>query len=525
MDADLAFVPAVEQARLVRDGDVSSVELVELYLERIERIDPELNAFVTVRSEEALADARAADASDADSPFRGVPIAVKDLTATSGIRTTYSCRAFAENVPDFDTAVVRRLREAGFVILGKTNTPEFGTTAFTESELNGATRNPWNLERTPGGSSGGAAAALAAGLTPLAHGTDGGGSIRIPASCCGVFGLKPSRGRISTAPFASLEGLSTAGPISRSVADAAALLDVLAGYEPGDPWWAPPPERPFAEEAATPPGRLRVAVTTSPPIPTPVDPDCVRAAEDAATLLAELGHDVVEAAPEWVEPHVEEAFITVWQVSPTLWPVERDLLTPLNRELAEIADRTPSAEYAAAVLKLQLASRRIVAFWNDVDVVVTPTLALPPVPIGWQEEGADGAFEQLHRNVLFTPFTAVANFTGLPAMSVPLHWTDDGLPVGVQAIGRPAARRDAPATRRPARGGATVAGPPPAARVPTRKRDVRTAVRRVTDVSCAPRLTHPCGASNHWRDPDALPGLACSMRAALPREMATDMFR
>ena len=259
--ADLAFLPATEQARLVREGHVSSVELAELYLERIARIDPELNSFVTVRGEEALDDARAADAARDAAPFRGVPIAIKDLTATAGIRTTYSSRAFADNIPDFDTAVVRRLREAGFVILGKTNTPEFGTVAFTESELNGATRNPWNPERTPGGSSGGAAAALAAGLVPLAHGTDGGGSIRIPASCCGVFGLKPSRGRVSTAPFSSLEGLSTSGPITRSVADAAALLDVLAGYEPGDPWWAPPPERPFAEEPGAPVGRLRIAVT------------------------------------------------------------------------------------------------------------------------------------------------------------------------------------------------------------------------------------------------------------------------
>src|SRR5919108_6300105 len=196
---ELAFASAVEQARLVRNGEVSSVELVELYRERIARLDPRLNAFVTVSAEEALATARRLEATHGDAPFRGVPIAVKDLAATAGIRTTYSSRAYADHVPDFDTAVVRRLREAGFVIMGKTNTPEFGTVAFTESELNGATRNPWNPTLTPGGSSGGAAAALAAGLTPIAHGTDGGGSIRIPASCCGVFGLEPSRGRVSPA--------------------------------------------------------------------------------------------------------------------------------------------------------------------------------------------------------------------------------------------------------------------------------------------------------------------------------------
>lgn len=435
---ELPFLSAVEQAQLVRDGKVSSVELVELYLERIAQLDPELNAFVTVRPEEALAEARAADAAPGDSPFRGVPTAIKDLTATAGIRTTYSSNAFATYVPDFDMAVSRRLREAGFVILGKTNTPEFGTTAFTESDLNGATRNPWNTARTPGGSSGGAAAALAAGLLPVAHGTDGGGSIRIPASCCGVFGLKPSRGRVSAAPFTSLEGLSTSGPLSRSVADAAHLLDVLAGYEPGDPYWAPPPERPFAEAATEAPGALRVAVTAEPPVDTQVDPECVAALTSAASLLEELGHNVTETTPPWREPDLERTFIAVWQVGPALHPVDDlSLLTSLNRGLVESASMSSAADYARAVVRLQAVARRTVAFWKDFDVAVTPTLALPPVPIGWQEE-VEGALEQLLRNTVFTPFTAIANLTGLPAVSLPLHWTADGLPIGVQAIGPPA---------------------------------------------------------------------------------------
>jgi amidase len=434
---ELAFLPAVEQARLVRAGEVSCVELVELHLERIERLDPTLNAFVTVCADEARAHAAKIDKSAGNEPFRGVPIGVKDLTATAGIRTTYSSRAFAANVPDFDTAVVKRLRDAGFVIVGKTNTPEFGTVAFTESELNGNTRNPWNPDLTPGGSSGGAAAALAAGLVPAAHATDGGGSIRIPASCCGLFGLKPSRGRVSTAPFTSLEGLSTAGPLTRSVEDAAHLLDVLAGYEAGDPWWAPPPERPFAEAVADRPPRLRVAVTSTPPADVPVDPVCAAAVESAADLLADLGHDVREDTPSWREPGLFDMFIAVWQVGPSLYPVDEALMTPLNRELVALARTSTAQDYGRAAASLYLLARRIVAFWTDADVVLTPTLARPPVPIGWQES-AVGALAQLHRNVEFTPFTSVANLTGLPAMSLPLHWTDEGLPIGVHAIGPPA---------------------------------------------------------------------------------------
>jgi amidase len=434
---ELAFLSAVEQARLLRAGEISSTELVTTSLERIERLDPKLNAFVTVCADEALETARTVDTTPGDAPFRGVPIGIKDLAATAGVRTTYSSRAYADYVPDFDLAVVRRLREAGFVIVGKTNTPEFGTVAFTESELNGATRNPWNTELTPGGSSGGAAAALAAGLVPAVHATDGGGSIRIPASCCGLFGLKPSRGRVSSAPFGSLEGLSTAGPLTRTVEDAARLLDVLAGYEPGDPWWAPPPEKPFADTTPAPPARLRVAVTSTPPIDVPVDPACVAAVEDAAALLSELGHHVEEGSPAWHEPNLFDTFIEIWQTGPTLHPVDESLMTPLNRGLAESARASSAADYARAVARLQMLARRIVALWSEVDVLLTPTLALPPVPIGWQDESS-GAVEQLLRSVAFTPFTAIANLTGLPAASLPLGETDDGLPVGVQAIGPPA---------------------------------------------------------------------------------------
>jgi Asp-tRNA(Asn)/Glu-tRNA(Gln) amidotransferase A subunit family amidase len=437
---ELAFAPALELAARVRAREVSPTELAELFLERIERLDPQLNAYVTVDREGALTAARAAEAATPAAPFNGVPISIKDLTETAGLRTTYSTKAYAGNVPQFDAAVVRRIREAGFVVLGKTNTPEFGTIAMTESELNGDCRNPWDVSRTPGGSSGGAAAATAAALCPVAHGSDGGGSIRIPSSCCGLFGIKPSRGRVSPSPYGSGSlGLGTSGPIARTVRDAAALLDAMAGYETGDFFVAPAPERPFLAETELEPGRLRIAVSTTPPIDVPVDPVCVAAVDDAAALLAELGHDVVAATPRWGEGELIDHFLRIWQVGPATAGIDDlSLLEPINRMFAEQARETPSPEHAGAIMQLQRLAREVVAFWDDVDVLLTPTLALPPVPIGWTFEDADGdphvAFD---RQLLFTPFTAVVNVTGQPAMSVPLYWSDDGLPIGVQLIGKP----------------------------------------------------------------------------------------
>jgi amidase len=428
---DLAFAPALELAARIRAREISAAELLQLYRDRIERLDPQLNAYVMVADEPELPTTGA---------FAGVPLPIKDLNDVAGLPTTYSCKAYAGFVPSSDAAVVRRLRHAGFVMLGKSNTSEFGTIAQTESELNGACRNPWNVDVTPGGSSGGAAAAVAAGLAPAAHGSDGGGSIRIPASCCGLFGIKPSRGRVSPAPYGSGSlGLGTSGPITRTVRDAAALLDVMAGYEPGDSFVAPQPERPFLDEAELVPGRLRIAVTTTPPIDVPVEAESNAAAHAAAELLTELGHDVVEAAPPWDAGDLIGDFVRIWQVGPATAGVDDlSLLEPINRALAEDARATSSPEQVTSVIQLQRLTRRIVAFWQDVDVVVTPTLAMQPVPIGWTYEGTDGdARAAFARQWLFTPFTAVVNVTGQPAMSVPLHWTGDGLPVGVQFIGRP----------------------------------------------------------------------------------------
>ena len=422
---------ALELAAQVRDGDVSWRELADEAIARAH--DDPYNAYTFVADD-------VEPPRNEDAPFFGVPIAIKDLNDVAGMPTTYSCKAYADNVAQADAAVTRRIREAGFVVVGKTNTPELGTIAQTESELNGACLNPWNTALTPGGSSGGAAAAVAAGLLPVAHGSDGGGSIRIPASCCGLFGIKPSRGRVSPAPYVSGSlGLGTSGPLARTVRDAAALLDVMRGYETGDVYLAPEPEGPFLAECDRPAGRLRVAVTWTPPTEVPVDPECAGALRGAAELLSELGHDVVEATPPWQLPEMILAFVRVWQVGPATAGVDDlSLLEPINRALAERARDTSSSEHGAAILRLQTIARSVLAFWDDVDVLATPTLALPPVPIGWTWEETDGEpLAAFARQTLFAPFTPLVNVTGQPAMSVPLHTSADGLPVGVQFIGRP----------------------------------------------------------------------------------------
>jgi amidase len=439
---DLPFLPALEQADLVRTKQISPTELVNEYLERIEKFDQTLNSYVTLLGEQALDQAAEAErrlGSDDLPPFHGVPISIKDLNEVAGVRTTSSTKTHADRVAQEDDSTVRRIKESGFIIMGKTNTPEFGLFPMTESELNGVCRNPWDTDRTPGGSSGGAAAGVAAGLAPIAQGSDGGGSIRIPSSCCGLFGIKPSRGRVSSAPKMgeSLSGLSTNGPIARTVADAAAMLDVIAGYETGDPYWAPEPERPFAQEVGADPGRLRVAFTAENPLGSPVDPDCLAALQSTCELLQSLGHTVEEAKPEWDDPNASSFFVTIWATLTVPYGIPSDQMEPLNRTLTELAESTPSTKFVESKNGIHKLSREIVAFWDEFDLLVTPTLALPPIPVGWIHEEED-PWQQFVRSGLFAAFTPIVNLTGQPAVSVPLYWNEAGLPIGTQIVGRPA---------------------------------------------------------------------------------------
>ncbi len=441
------FKPATELAALVRSGEVTSRELVQASLDSIDGLNGELNAFVHVDAEVALATAGAIKPGD-ERPFAGVPIAIKDGAAVAGLPLTLGSALFGDFVPQHDAYVVRRIREAGFVIVGKTNLPEFGILPVTEPRRFGPTRNPWDPGRTPGGSSGGAAAAVAAGMVPIAHGSDGGGSIRIPAACCGLVGLKTARGRVSRGPEVGDDFLVQDGVLTRTVGETAEVLDLLAGYELGDGNWAPPPTEPFASAAAREPGRLRVGVTTRPPIDVPLHRDAEQAVRDAAELLAELGHELEEVEAPWIGKGGEGGFWKVFctgiaiavffggQVSGRQ-PTE-ELVEPLSWEIWRGVNEYGGLDYALAKLRLEGYTRELVGMWRDYDVLLTPALAERPVPIGEIDACSDEPSEDFRRSGRFTPFTAIFNVTGQPAISLPLFHGADGLPLAVQLAGPPA---------------------------------------------------------------------------------------
>ncbi len=444
---ELWRLDATAQAELVRRKDVTPIELVETAISRIERLNPTLNAVVTRMYDQA----RAAVAGPLpEGPFTGVPFLLKDLLAEyAGVRFTEGS-AFLDGhyVPQVDSELTRRLKRAGVVIAGKTNTPEFGILPTAEPRLFGPARNPWDLGRTTGGSSGGSAAAVAAGMVPMAHGNDGGGSIRIPASCCGLFGLKPTRGRNPLGPHYGdlFSGLVVEHALTRSVRDSAALLDATSGPDLGDPYAAPPPARPFSAEVGAPPGRLRIGFTTTAATGVPVHADCVSAVRDAAALCADLGHEVTEAAPALDGNELSQTFITVWAAG-AAWTIDDwarktgqtpspERFEPLTWGLYEMGARRSASVYLLAVQDLQRVARDIARFFARYDVWLTPTLGEPPVPLGSFDPEPDNPMQGLFRAAQFVPFTPICNGTGQPAMSVPLFWNGTNVPIGVHFVGR-----------------------------------------------------------------------------------------
>jgi amidase len=446
-DSDLLHKPAVELADLVRLGVVSARELTELALDRIEADEQGLNAFTVVDREGALATAAAIGAGD-ERPFPGVPIAIKDLSVpTAGMRVASGSELYGDYTPDYDAHLVRRIRNAGFVIVGKTAAPEMGIVPVTEPRRFGPTRNPWNTDHTPGGSSGGSAAAVAGGLVPIAHASDGGGSIRIPAACCGLVGLKASRGRISRGPDQGESFLSVDGVVARTVADSAAALDLLAGYEPGDANWAPPPFEPFSATAQRSPGPLRIALVMDPGVDVELDPQAARAARDTAALLEGLGHHVEEAdAPVQFE-QLMELFTDLWAAMVSTGVMFGELVSgqkatpeniePLTMALHERALATASSAYLRSLMILQRAARRVVEWSMQWDAVLTPALAKRPLRIGELDTTGPDPMATFNASSEFTPYTPFVNVTGQPAISLPMYQGDDGLPLAAQLIGPP----------------------------------------------------------------------------------------
>jgi amidase len=444
--AEIAALDAMAQADLVRRGDVKAAELVDWAIERIERLNPTLNAVVTPMFDEA----RATVATGVDGPFAGVPYLLKDLAVeTEGVRFTEGSRFLAGNVSHYDSELVVRLRRAGLVVLGKTNTPEFGMSPTCEPLLFGPTRNPWDPTRSTSGSSGGSAAAVASSMVAMAHANDLGGSIRYPASACGLFGLKPTRARNPLGPEYGdvVSGWACEHALTRSVRDSAALLDATSGPDLGDPYWAPPPARPFLAEVGADPGRLRVGFSARTPEGTLGHPDCLAALDDAAALCESLGHDVFEvelpAIDGRVGPAIGTAFnaATAWILAYWIRHLGReprdDEIEPLTNLYWQHGRRVSAADYLMAIGDLQSFARRVAGFLTTVDVWLTPTLSAPPLPIGVMaptpDDPAHGA-AQAGATVQYAG--VVANITGSPAMSVPLFWSEAGLPIGVHFLGR-----------------------------------------------------------------------------------------
>jgi amidase len=441
------FTPAVDIAAAIRRKEISPVEVADLYLDRIEQFDGTLNAFCH-RADDEVRDAakRAADVvatTDAHElpPFFGVPLPIKDLNAVAGWPSTHGSRGTSWAPQNESDLVVERFVEAGFILLGMTNSPEFGTVSYTESDAHGVTRNPWNTDHTPGGSSGGAGAAVASGMAPIAHASDGGGSIRIPAACNGLVGLKPSRNRVPNR-VNELEGLATSGVLTRTVLDSATALDLIGRPDPLGWHNAPPPAQPFAASATQAPPKLRVGYTTTPPVPMDVAPGYLTAVSKTVDALAAQGHDTFEVSLSVPDTDAFiESFGLIWNTGSAGVPVEDwSRVEPVNRALREAGKAVDSVAYVEAVQRTQLLARPLMAqFIDTFDVLVTPTMATLAPRCGTVWEGADeDPMLALINCYPMAVFTTVFNVTGLPAISVPVHHDEDaGLPACVQIAAGP----------------------------------------------------------------------------------------
>ncbi|MCP5199905.1 MAG: amidase [Gammaproteobacteria bacterium] len=444
---ELMMKTMAEQAALVRRGEISPVELTDAAIAAIEALNPALNAVVLPLFDYAREQARAVAR---DAPFAGVPLLLKDMLAEcAGTPLTEASRFLQGYVSPRDSELVRRCKQAGFVVCGKTNAPEFAAKPTTEPELYGPTRNPWDLARSPGGSSGGAAAAVAAGMVAVAHANDGGGSIRIPAAVCGLVGLKPTRGRNPLGPDCGDPGgagLICEHVVTRSVADTALMLDVTAGADAGAPYFPVPPSRPYAAEVGADPGRLRIAWSAQPVLDTAVHADCRAAVEAAARLCESLGHDVEEARPAVDAGDFHDFFTTLWigMMAAIVRGWEQRLGRTATAEhferhtwkMLEMDARLHPSDYLLALDAMQRFARAMAPFWDTCDVWLTPTLPEPPVPLGWFEHDRAEPQRGTERMQAFMRFTGVANATGQPAITLPLHWNAAGLPIGVQLMGR-----------------------------------------------------------------------------------------
>ncbi|GAP93808.1 amidase [Leptolyngbya sp. NIES-2104] len=434
---ELAFTSAIDQARLIRNKEISPIELTQLYLDRIEQLNPKLGSFFTVMAERAIADAISKTERLSESelpPFFGVPIAIKDLNPVEGVACSYGLKVARNRIADRDDLVVKKLKEAGFIILGKTATSQLASFPYTEPPGFPPARNPWNLDYTPGGSSGGSSAAVAAGLCAIAQGSDGGGSIRGPAACCGLIGLKPSRGRISMAPMGeAFSGFAVTGPLSRTVADAAAFLDVTAGYVTGDPYWLPNPETSFLEATKRRLEPLRIGLVTAIDPIGSADPICAEATEKIAHLLESMGHSIELVTPDLGE--MVEPFTMLWRAQVEVG-VPPFLLEKVNRWLWWRAKFTSASRYRQAQVRLHTFARKVVALFDRFDVLLTPTYLHPTIRIGeWAKLSPVRTIGEIIQWIAPCP---AFNVTGQPAISIPAGFDLNGLPIGVQIVGKPA---------------------------------------------------------------------------------------